>query len=79
MNPRITCNKLLVLLSTFLASIAFVSAAYSQDSVELDFEFFKNEVKVSADTLYGKNAEQYVRDIHNKYFHSGFKNSKSYE
>ena len=45
MNPRITSNKLFVLLSTFLASIAFVSTAQSQATVQLDFEFFKNEVQ----------------------------------
>lgn len=31
---------------------------------------FENEFKVSADTLYGDNAEQYVRDIHANFFHA---------
>lgn len=32
-------------------------------------QYFENEFKVSPDTIYGTNAEQYVRDIHENYFH----------
>jgi hypothetical protein len=32
-------------------------------------KYFENEFKVSPDTLYGANAEQYVKDIHLNYFH----------
>jgi hypothetical protein len=31
--------------------------------------YFELEFKVSANTLYGANTEQYVRDIHHNYFH----------
>ena len=31
--------------------------------------YFEKEFKVSANTLYGENAEQYVKDIHLNYFH----------
>jgi len=36
-------------------------------------EYFENEFKVSPNTLYGANAEQYVRDIHLNYFHAQIK------
>lgn len=32
-------------------------------------QYFENEFKVSPNTLYGANAEQYVRDIHLNFFH----------
>ncbi len=32
-------------------------------------QYFETEFKVSTNTLYGANAEQYVRDIHLNYFH----------
>jgi hypothetical protein len=32
-------------------------------------QYFENEFKVSPSTLYGANAEQYVRDIHLNFFH----------
>jgi len=32
-------------------------------------QYFENEFKISANTLYGVNAEQYVRDIHLNFFH----------
>jgi hypothetical protein len=32
-------------------------------------QYFENEFKVSPNTLYGGNAEQYVRDIHLNFFH----------
>jgi hypothetical protein len=32
-------------------------------------QYFENEFKVSPNTLYGANAEQYVRDIHFNFFH----------
>ena len=32
-------------------------------------QYFETEFKVSTDTLYGANAEQYVRDIHLNFFH----------
>jgi hypothetical protein len=32
-------------------------------------KYFENEFKVSPNTLYGVNAEQYVRDLHLNYFH----------
>lgn len=32
-------------------------------------KYFETEIKVSPDTLYGVNAENYVRDIHMNYFH----------
>ena len=32
-------------------------------------QYFENEFKVSPDTLYGANAEQYVKDIHSNFFH----------
>ncbi|AWL09046.1 hypothetical protein HME7025_01183 [Aquirufa nivalisilvae] len=32
-------------------------------------QYFETEFKVSPNTLYGANAEQYVRDIHINYFH----------
>ncbi|MCZ2128686.1 MAG: hypothetical protein LC109_00275 [Bacteroidia bacterium] len=32
-------------------------------------QYFENEFKVSPTTLYGANAEQYVRDIHLNFFH----------
>lgn len=32
-------------------------------------QYFEKEFKVSANTLYGENAEQYVKDIHLNYFH----------
>jgi len=32
-------------------------------------QYFENEFKVTPDTLYGTNAEQYVRDIHFNFFH----------
>lgn len=32
-------------------------------------QYFETEVKVSANTIYGANAEQYVRDIHLNFFH----------
>jgi len=33
-------------------------------------QYFENEIKVSPNTLYGVNAEQYVRDIHFNFFHA---------
>ena len=33
-------------------------------------QYFEKEFKVSANTLYGENAEQYVKDIHINYFHT---------
>ena len=32
-------------------------------------QYFETEIKVSPDTLYGVNKEQYVRDIHLNFFH----------
>jgi len=32
-------------------------------------QYFENEIKVSSNTLYGANAEQYVKDIHLNFFH----------
>lgn len=32
-------------------------------------QYFENEFKISPNTLYGANAEQYVRDIHLNFFH----------
>jgi len=32
-------------------------------------QYFEKEFKVSVNTLYGENAEQYVKDIHLNYFH----------
>jgi hypothetical protein len=40
-------------------------------------KYFENEVKVSPSTRYGINAEQYVKDIHQNFFH--VKHSKSIE
>jgi hypothetical protein len=33
-------------------------------------QFFESEYKISPDALYGENADLYVRDIHNNFFHS---------
>lgn len=33
-------------------------------------QYFEKEFKVSVNTLYGENAEQYVKDIHLNYFHN---------
>jgi len=34
-------------------------------------EYFEKEYRVSPDTLYGLHAQQYVRDLHDQYYHIG--------
>ncbi|MBL4820016.1 MAG: YncE family protein [Gammaproteobacteria bacterium] len=45
MNYHLACNKLFIFLTSIVATIAFVSTANGQSTVELDFEYFKNEVQ----------------------------------
>ncbi len=39
------------------------------DAFKKGEEYFDNEFKVNPSTLYGSNAEHYVKDIHQNYFH----------
>lgn len=73
-NPPVkiyTIELTLILCSDEVNAInTFIYLEYYEDAYNKGIKFFKENYFPNVNTLYGINAELYVKDIHNNYFHT---------